>query len=145
MVFSHKMAFIENEAALLCVTMWKNTRASTSSYNLVYNFLIHLLLLKSSVFEVHFSNAFWHGKEAFPKRSTSNEIVPLLVIFHLRYSKYRVWKHVFTGVVIKIKNFHSCRTRVVRVALVSHTSRTRVARVPRVALVSLVSGARVVN
>ena len=142
MVFSDKMAFIENEAALLCVTMWKNTRTSTSSYNLVYNFLIHLLLLKSSVFEVHFSNAFWHGKEAFPKRSTSNEIVPLLVIFHLRYSKYRVWKYVFTGVVIKIKTFHSCRTRV---ALVSHASHTRVARVPRVALVSPVSGARVVN
>ena len=52
--------------------------------------------------------------------------------------------------------FHSCRTRVVRVALVSHLCRSCVARVSlvfhsclsrvaRVALVSLVSGTRVVN
>ena len=67
LVFSHKMVFIENEAALLCVTMREGARASTCSYNLVYNFLIYLLPLKSSVFVVHFSNAFWHGNEAFQK------------------------------------------------------------------------------
>ena len=70
LVFSHKMVFIENEAALLCVTMREHTRASTCSYNLVYNFLIYLLPLKSSVFVVHFLNAFWHGNEAFPKSSS---------------------------------------------------------------------------
>ena len=59
------------------------------SYNLVFNRLMQLLPLKSSVFAVHFSNTFWHGNETFPKGSSQNEIVPLLVIFHLPYSKYR--------------------------------------------------------
>ena len=39
------------------------------SYNLVYNFLIQLLPLQSSLFVVHFSNPCWHGNEAFPKGS----------------------------------------------------------------------------
>ena len=122
LVFSHKMVFIENEAVLLCVTMREGARASTCSYNLVYNFLIYLLPLKSSVFVVHFSNAFWHGKEAFQKGSSQNEIVPLLVIFHFPCSKYiGVLKYVFIRVIIKIKIFHSCRTRVFRVALVLHS------------------------
>ena len=64
------MVFIENEAALLCVTMRESAKASTCSYNLVYNFLMYLLSLKSSVFVVDFSNAFWHGNEAFPKGSS---------------------------------------------------------------------------
>ena len=34
------------------------------NYNLVYEFLIQLLPLKSLVFKVHFSNEFWHGNEA---------------------------------------------------------------------------------
>ena len=33
-------------------------------YNLAYNFFVYLLALKTSVFVVDFSNAFWHGKEA---------------------------------------------------------------------------------
>ena len=64
------MVFIENEAALLCVTMQERDRASTCSYNVVYNFWIYLLPLKSSVFVVHILNAFWYGKEAFPKDSS---------------------------------------------------------------------------
>ena len=39
------------------------------NYNLVCNFLIWLLPLQSSAFVVHFLNALWHGKEAFPKGS----------------------------------------------------------------------------
>ena len=45
--------------------MGGRARALTRSYNLVYNFLIYLLPLKSSVFVVHFSHAFWHRNEAF--------------------------------------------------------------------------------
>ena len=56
-----------------------------SSYNLVYNFLIQLLPLQSSVFVVYLSNVFWYGKEASPKDSSWNEAVPLLMIFHLPY------------------------------------------------------------
>ena len=134
---------MENEAALLCVTFRERARVSTCKCNLGYNFLIYLLLLKSSVFVVHFSNAFWHGNEAFLKGSSQNEIAPLLVIFHLPYSKCRGVKICFfTCAVIKIKIFHPCRTHVVRVALVLHHCHIHVARV---ACVSLVSGARVVD
>ena len=55
-----------------------------------------------------------------------------------------MWKYVFTSAVIKMKIFHSCHTRVVRLALVSYLCRTRVALVShscrtRVASVALVS------
>ena len=119
-------------------------RSSVGTYKGIcsYKFLIQLLPLKSSVFVVHFSNAFWHGNEAFPKFSSQNEIVPLLVIFHLPYSNYRGIKICFTRVVIKIKMFHSCHTRVVCVALLSHSCHSCSTCV---ALVSLVSGTSVVN
>ena len=39
-------------------------------YNLVYNLFVCFLPLKGSVFVVHFSNAFWHGKEALPKHGS---------------------------------------------------------------------------
>ena len=31
LLVSHKMTFLKNEAALLCVTMWKRSRAMTST------------------------------------------------------------------------------------------------------------------
>ena len=162
LVFSHNMVFIKNEAELLCVTMRERARASICSYNLVYNFLMYLLPLKSSVFVENFSNAFWHGNEAFPKGSFYNEIVPLLVIFELPYSKYRDGKICFYSCRFQIKVFHSCRIRVAHVALVSHSCHscstlvslvshlccsccTRVAFVSLVSLVPLRSGACVVN
>ena len=52
-------------------------------YNLVYHFFVYLLPLKSSVFVVYFSSAFWHGKETLPKHDSLTKIVPLLVIFDL--------------------------------------------------------------
>ena len=105
---------------------YEGTCKGICRYNLVYKFLIQLLPLISSVFAVHFSNAFWHGNKTFPKVSSLNEIVPVLVIVHLPHSKYRGVKTCFTRVVIKIKIFHSCRTRVVSVTLVSLVSGTRV-------------------
>ena len=58
-------------------------------YNLVYNFLIWLSRLQSSVFVVHISNAFWHGSFilAFPKGSSQNKIFLLLVIFQKQKQK----------------------------------------------------------
>ena len=136
LLFSHKMAFIGNETRLLCVAMRERARASTCSKNLVYNFLIYILPLKSSVFVGHFSNAFWHGNEAFPKGSSQNEIVPLLVVFHLPYSKYKGVKICFYSCRYQNQNFslvsHSCRS----LALVSHSC---CSCLTRVALVSLVS------
>ena len=119
------------------------------SNNLVYNFLIQFLPLKNLVFVVHFSYAFWHGNEAFPRISSQNEIVPLLVIFHLPYRKYRGVKICFYLCRYQNQSFslvsfvqHSCHTLVVRVAVVSHLCRIRVASVT---FVSRVSGTRVVN
>ena len=109
------------------------------SYNLVYKCLIQLLPLKSSVFVVHFSNAFQHGNKAFPKVSSYSKIVPLLVIFDLPYSKYRGVKICFYLCRYQNQNVllvpHSCRSCSTRVTLVSFVSqscrsyRTRVARV----------------
>ena len=129
MVFSHKIVFIKNEAALLYVTMRRSCNA-ICNYNLMYKFLIQLLPLKRLVFVVHFIDAFWHGNRVFSKGSSQNEIVPLLVVFHLPDSNYKGVNICFYSVVIKLKNFHSCRTRVALVSLVSHSCvqcRTRVA------------------
>ena len=70
--------------------------------------------LQSSVFVVHFSNAFWNGNKAFPKGSSWNKIASLLVIFHLPYSKHR-------GVKIC---FHLCRYQNQIFSLVSHSCRS---------------------
>ena len=104
------------------------------SYNLVYNFLTQPLPLQSSVFVVHFSNAFWHGNKAFPKGSSQNEIVPLLVIFHLPYSKYRNVKICFYSCSYQNQNFFT------RVALVSLVSGTRVVNQPRSFFLHLLIG-----
>ena len=94
------------------------------SYHLVYNFLIQLLSLKSLVFVVHFLNAFWHGNETFPKGSSQYEIVPLLVVFHLPYSKYKGVKICFYSCRYQNQNFslmsHSCSSCSTRVAHVLH-------------------------
>ena len=67
------------------VTMrnYKETCKGICGYNLVHNFFVYFLPLKSSLFVVHFSNAFQHGKEALPKHGSQTKIVPLLVIFDL--------------------------------------------------------------
>ena len=95
------------------------------NYNLVYNFLMLLFPLKSLVFVVHFLNVFWHGKETFPKSTSWNEIVPLLTVFDLPYSKYKC---------VEICSY-SCRYRNQNSSLVSHSCRSCSTRV---ALVSLV-------
>ena len=95
-------------------------------------------------------------KRHFQKVSSQNEVAPLLIVFHLPYSKYKGVKICFYSFRYKIIIFQSCRTRIVRVALVSHSYRqcsTGVALVlhsccqcrTRVAFVSLVSVTRVVN
>ena len=106
------------------------------SYNLVYNFLIKFLLLKSLVFVEDFLNAFCHRHKAFPKGSSQNEIVPLLVVFHLPYSKYKGVKICFYSYRYQNQNFslesHLCCLCSTRVSLVLHwcrQCRTRVARV----------------
>ena len=61
------------------------------------------------------------------------EIVPLLVVFHLPYGKYKGVKICFYSCRYQIQTFslvsHLCRSCSTRVALVSHSCRIRVARV----------------
>ena len=107
----------------------------------MYNFLIYLLPLKSPIFVVHFSNTFRYGNEGFPKGISEDETTPLLVTFHLPYSKYwgvmcRYQNHNFSLV---LHWFRLCSALVALVLFVQHSCCTRVA------LVSLVCGTRVVN
>ena len=157
LVFSHKIFFIENEAALLYVTICAKAFVPRIQ-------CLKILPLKSSVFVVHFSNVIWHGNEALTKGISKNEFVPLLLIFHLQYSKYRGVKICFylchyqnqsapivlhlcvVHVVLVLHSYLSCSirialvlhsccsclTHVVCVALVLHSSCTRVTRGNRV-------------
>ena len=48
---------------------YAETYKGICGYNLAYNVFVYLLSLKVSAFVVHFSDAFWHGKEALAKHS----------------------------------------------------------------------------
>ena len=127
---SHKVIFIKNEAVLLCVTLRKGATAFAATIQCV-TFLIQLLQLQSSVFAVHFFNAFWLGNEAFSKGSYQFKLfLGVKICFHS--SRYENQKFPLVQ--------YSCRTGVVRVAFVLHSChscltrscrscRTRVARV----------------
>ena len=135
------------------------------SYNLVYNVFIQLLCFCDALFERILA---WEC--GISKGSTQNEIVPVLVIFHLPYGKQRgvkicfYWfryqnQNCFTHVALVSLVSHQCCSSSTRVALVLHSCRaflTCVAlvslvlhscrsRVARVALVSLLSCTRVLN
>ena len=133
-----------------CVTLrnYAGTCNGICNYNLIYNVLIQLLPLKSLVFVMRLLNAFWHGNERFPKISSEDKIVPLLVVFLFPYSKYKGVKICFYQCRYQNQNFshmshschycsigiavvsfvqHSCYTCVGLVLLVSHLSRTHVA------------------
>ena len=131
LVFSHKMVFIENEAALLCVIMWE--RASS-----VQLFDIAFAIKKFSFCGALFKRILvW--KRDIPKGSSLYEIFPFLLVFHLPYSKYKGAKICFYPCRYQNQNCslvsHLCRsssTLVASVALVlhsCHSSRSRVARV----------------
>ena len=137
-----------------CVTMcnYAGMCKCICSYNLVFNVLIQLLPLRTSVFVTQFSNIFWHRNEAFPKSSSQNKIVSLCNL-SFAIQPILMCESVFTFVIIKIKFMpHSCcsfSTRVtlvsklvlpvlhcvVHVAPISHSSCTYVARITFVSLV----------
>ena len=68
LLFSHKMVFIENEAALLCVTMRECARALQLQSS-VQRFGIAFAIKKFSFCGTLLS-AFWHGNEAFSRDSS---------------------------------------------------------------------------
>ena len=66
LVFSHKMVFIENEAALLYVTMWERARAFAAQSSIQ----IQLFDITFGIKKFSFCGAFWHGNETFPEVSS---------------------------------------------------------------------------
>ena len=126
------IVFAKKNVGCVTVRNYAGTCKGICSYNLVYNILMQLFPLKILVFMAHFLNAFWHGKKAFPKSSSQNEIVPFLIVFHLSHSRYKGVKICFYSCRYKIKIFHSCLSCSIRVALVSlvqHSCRNLIARV----------------
>ena len=73
----------------------------------------------------------------FQKLVLSMKMFLSLWSFPCHIVNIRVWKYVFTRVVIKIKIFHSCLTFVVCVALVLHLCCARVARLTLVLYIRL--------
>ena len=49
---------------------YAETSKGICRYNLAYNFFAYLFPLKTLVIVVDFSDAFWHGKEAFEKHGS---------------------------------------------------------------------------
>ena len=104
--------------------------------------LQQFLPLKSLVFVVHFLNSLWNGNKVFPKVSSQNEIVPLLVVFDLPCKKYKGVKIRFHSYCYQNQNFslasHSCCSCSTRVTLVLHSCRWYLQCGTRVANVALV-------
>ena len=128
LLVSYKVVFIENEAVLLCVTIWECARVFAATISCVtfwysfYHYKVHILW---STFQMHFGM----GTRHFQKVILRMKLFLSLQSFICHVANIGVWKYVFTCVVIKIKISHSCRTRVVRVVLVSHSCWTLLARV----------------
>ena len=94
---------------------------------------------------MHSLNAFGHGNKEFLKGSSQNEMVLLLVFFHLLYIEYNSINICFYSHLYQNQNFllmsHfccSCRTRASLVFLVSHLCGTRVTLVSLLLLITLV-------
>ena len=136
------MVFIKNKTALLCVTMRKHTR--TFGYTIYYiTFWYSFCHYKDQFLWCTFGM----GTRHFQKVVLKMKLFLSLLSFTCYTVNIGVWKYVFLRVVIKIKVFYLCRTRVIRVARVSPSCHTRVAlvslvpklcctRVTRAALVS---------
>ena len=79
-----------------------------------------------------FQTHFGMGTRHFQKEVPRMKLLLSLRSFTCHKANVGMWKYVFTRIVIKIKVFHSCRTRVFYVALVSHLHLACASRVPPV-------------
>ena len=68
LLFSYKIVLIENEAALMCVTMQERARVFAATVS-VQRFDI-AFVIKTFSFVAHSLNAFWHGNKTFLKGSS---------------------------------------------------------------------------
>ena len=105
-----------------CAYLCGNVQGHLPLQSSVQLFGIAFLIKKFSFCGVPFKRI-WHGNETFPKSSSQNEIVPLLVAFHLPDSKCNGMEICFYSCRYQNQNFslvqNSCCTRAVSVALVS--------------------------
>ena len=137
---SQKKVLIEREAALL-VTMLERARAFAVIIQcriFGYIFCHFKVQFLWCTFQMHFGIGMRHFQKAVLRMKFFLSVQ--FFIYHI--VNIGVRKYVSTCVVIKIKIFYSCRTRVVRVLIVLLSCCTCVALV---APVSLVSGTSVVN
>ena len=90
--------------------------------------------IKNFNFVVRFLIAFRHGNKTFSKGSSYNQISPLLVVFHLPYSKHKGVKICFNSCRYQNQIFFKIfqNSRVALVSFVQHSCGTRVALVPLV-------------
>ena len=133
----HKVFFIGNEAVLLCETMWEHARAFAATISCI-TFWCSFCHYKVQFLWCTFQTRFDMGTRYFQKVVFRMKLFLSLWSFICHIADTGVWKYVFTCVVIKVKNFHSCRTRVdrvslcrIRVAFVSlalHSCRTHVVK-----------------
>ena len=68
LLFSYKIVLIENEAALMCVTMQERARVFAATVS-VQRFDI-AFVIKTFSFVAHSLNVFWHGNKTFLKGSS---------------------------------------------------------------------------
>ena len=76
-----------------------------------------------------FQTHFGMGTRHFQKEVPRLKLLLSLRSFTCHKANVGMWKYVFTRIVIKIKVFHSCRTRVFYVALLPHLRRAFASRV----------------
>ena len=134
LVFSHKIVFIENEAALLCVTMRERARKFASTIwciTIWYSFYHYRDQFLWCTFQTHFGMGMRYFQRQYLEWSISSRC-NLSLDRHI--VNIGIWKYVFTRVIIKIKIFslalHSCRSCSTLVALVLHSRRSCCTRIP---------------
>ena len=124
---THKVIFIKSEALLLCAVMWERAKALAATIQFItfwYSFCDYKIRFLHCTFQTHFDIGTRHSQK-----------VVLKMILLLSLQSF-IWKYIFTGLIMKIKIFHSYHARVVRVALVSHSCRSCSTRVTHVSFVS---------
>ena len=132
---THKVIFIKSEALLLCAVMWERAKALAATIQFItfwYSFCDYKIRFLHCTFQTHFDIGTRHSQKVVLKMI----LLLSLQSFICHIANIGVWKCIFTGLIMKIKIFHSYHARVVRVALVSHSCRSCSTRVTHVSFVS---------
>ena len=115
--------FIENEAVLLLVTMWKCEKAFAATIYCI-TFWYSFWHYKVQFFWCTYQTYFGMETRLFQKIILRMQLFLSLWSFICYIRNIGVWKYVFPRAVFKIKIFQSRRSRVGRVALMSRSCRS---------------------